>query len=54
MLHVHKHSTKRTIFDQMTDCFGGLGHGKYPVDHGLQRAFFQEFQESCVGCGYRL
>ena len=50
VLCVHQHSPKWTIFDEMADCFRGLGQWENPVDRGLQRTFLQEFQESGAGC----
>src|SRR6516164_4112919 len=51
---VHEYSPKRTIFDQIADCFSSLRQRKDPADRGLQLTFLQEFQESCVRCSHRL
>src|SRR5215475_9205114 len=51
---VHEYSPKRTIFDQIADCFSSLRQRKDPADRRLQLAFLQEFQESRVRCSHRL
>src|SRR5215468_9891098 len=51
---VHEYSPKRTIFDQIADCFSSLRQRKDPADRRLQLTFLQEFQESCVRCSHRL
>src|SRR5215470_11342487 len=51
---VHEYSPKRTIFDQIADCFSSLRQRKDPADRRLQLTFLQEFQESCVRCSHLL
>src|SRR5499427_3703553 len=51
---VHEYSPKRTIFDQIADCFSSLRQRKDPADRRLQLTFLQEFQEGCVRCSHRL
>src|SRR5262249_51023818 len=51
---VHEYSPKRTIFDQIADCFSSLRQRKDPADRRLQLTFLQEFQESFVRCSHRL
>ena len=51
---VHEYSPKRTIFDQIADCFSSLRQRKDPADRRLQLTFLQEFPESCVRCSHRL
>src|SRR5262245_47434839 len=51
---VHEYSPKRTIFDQIANCFSCLRQREDPADRRLQLTFLQEFQESCVRCSHSL
>src|SRR6516162_4917696 len=53
-LGVHQYSPKRTIFDQVANCFSSLGQRKDSADRRLQRSLLQEFQESRVRSCHRL